>query len=306
MRNLILFCILLINVVACKSPKEQSIFLSEDYGQFPYAIFQPDYRYELAPRLQEISGLTYRSKTSLLCVNDEEGVVFDFNIKSGEISGVYSFAKAGDYEGIELVDSMLYVLRSNGNIYEIRHFNTASIITKLYKTKLNSKNDTEGLGYDKTTNSLLIACKGKPGKKKKYKGERAIYSFSLDSCKLSKEPTYLISQKQIRDILSLSDYKKLSNQILENVNPSKGDVTFQPSAVAIHPITQNLYVLASAGKLLVVLNPQGDILAVVKLKRSIFNQPEGICFAPDGTMFISNEGKKKSANILKFNYLSNL
>jgi sugar lactone lactonase YvrE len=38
------------------------------------------------------------------------------------------------------------------------------------------------------------------------------------------------------------------------------------------------------------------------LKNSIFRQPEGICFSPDGEiLFISNEGKNKKGNILVFN-----
>ncbi len=301
-KRVVLLCIILLIGVACNSSKEQFIYLSEDYGQFPYDILKPDYCYKLAPRLQEISGLTYRSSSSLLCVNDEEGVVFDFNIKSGEIAGVYSFAKAGDYEGIEWIDSILYVLRSNGDIYEVKDFKSPDIKVKLYKTKLKPSNDTEGLGYDKVNNSLLVACKGKPAKKKKYKGNRAIYRFSLDTYQLSEDPAYLISQKRIGEILSFSDYDKISSGILEKVNPEKGSATFQPSAVAIHPITGNLYVLASVGKMLLVLNPQGDILAIVKLKRTNFNQPEGICFAPDGTMFISNEGRVNEADILRFNY----
>ena len=124
----------------------------------------------------------------------------------------------------------------------------------------------------------------------------------MEKNELSKTPKYLVDLGQIRKILEFDAYSSFSVRLMENINPSEGDITFQPSAIAIHPISKNLYVVGSVGKILVVLSPKGDIQAIVKLKRKIFRQPEGICFAPDGTMFISNEGRGKKANILKYSY----
>ena len=41
---------------------------------------------------------------------------------------------------------------------------------------------------------------------------------------------------------------------------------------------------------------------MVKLKKKIHEQPEGIVFAQDGTLYISNEGKDGKAKIYKFAY----
>ncbi|MBK7408618.1 MAG: SdiA-regulated domain-containing protein [Saprospirales bacterium] len=81
-------------------------------------------------------------------------------------------------------------------------------------------------------------------------------------------------------------------------------MAFAPSALAIHPLTGHLYLLSSVGKLLVVLDREtGAIIYVQKLKKSVHPQPEGICFDPDGTMYISNEGKDGNGLIHKFAYL---
>ncbi len=288
-KELFIFFVL-IGLLACKSPQEQYLFFAEDYNDFHYNMEQPNEYYGLAPRLREISGLTYRSATSLLCINDEEGVVFDYDVSSGEIAALYSFGKAGDYEGVELVNGILYVLRSNGDIYEVKNFNTDSITTIRHRTQLSSVNNAEGLCYDKRSNALLIACKGKPLHKRK--GEKAVYAFSLDTYQLKEEPIYRINQYQIEQIIT----------DLSNRKGFEKEGRFCPSAIAIHPITQNIYVLASVGKKLLVLNSYGAILAIVKLNPSVFFQPEGICFSPDGTMFICNEEKVGRANILQFNY----
>jgi DNA-binding beta-propeller fold protein YncE len=73
--------------------------------------------------------------------------------------------------------------------------------------------------------------------------------------------------------------------------------------LAIHPFTRDIYVIASVGKLLVVLNPEGKIKHVIKLPVSVFKQPEGIAFDSAGNLFITNEGRNGKGNILKFLYL---
>jgi hypothetical protein len=39
-----------------------------------------------------------------------------------------------------------------------------------------------------------------------------------------------------------------------------------------------------------------------RLNPDLFNQPEGITFMKNGDLFISNEGKKKSPTLVRFNY----
>ena len=62
---------------------------------------------------------------------------------------------------------------------------------------MGADNDVEGLCYDPKNNSLLLACKGNPGKK--YKGNRAVYEFSLDRKKLNKKPKFLLPVKEIME-----------------------------------------------------------------------------------------------------------
>jgi uncharacterized protein YjiK len=284
-----------------KSVDSQLIYeVGTDY-QFPYDITNADKEYELKGELREISGLTYYNDHSVLCVNDEKGIIYKYNLKKEEITKKYKFARRGDYEGIEMFGKQVCVLRSDGTLFFIDKLEKeTSFVKKL--NLLHARNNTEGLGFDAKNNSLLIACKGAPGKGKSYKGQRAIYRYSLETNKLSETPDYLIDQEQIRTILRFNGYSKFSVKLLESINPSEGDATFQPSAVAVHPLSNNLYVLASVGKLLIVLSPEGEILALVKLQRKQFQQPEGICFSPDGTLFISNEGRGKAASIYKFKY----
>jgi uncharacterized protein YjiK len=75
---------------------------------------------------------------------------------------------------------------------------------------------------------------------------------------------------------------------------------FMPSAIAVHPLTNEVYLLANVGKLLMVLGPQGEIRHCVPLSPRVFRQPEGICFTNTGDLVISNEGQDGSGKILVF------
>lgn len=303
--NYLLFLLLIGSLESCQQKKSndlKTVYLLDQNYSFPYTINEPDKKYELKEKLREISGLAYFSTHSLFCINDEEGIIYKYNLEKEEISKQYKFDKSGDYEAIEMVDSLVYILRSDGHIFKVSKYKEKDHSSQKIGTFLNAGNDAEGLGYEKESNSLLVACKGNPGGRKAYYGKKAIYRYSLDKDKLEPVPAFLIDLEKIRNVLGVKGYGRMSVKLMEYINPSEGDVTFQPSAVAVHPFSKNIYVLGSVGKLLIVLNPKGEMLAILKLSRKNFRQPEGLCFAPDGTMFISNEGKGCKANILKFNY----
>ena len=271
--------------------------------QFRYDIKNPDRKVNLPSELVEISALAYNvADQTLLAVNDEKGRVYNLNAKDGSIIKKIKFAGAGDYEGVEMTGNTIYVLKANGRILPI---DTQSWKTgAAYKTPLTTSNDVEGLGYDPLQNALILACKGAGAlkKKSKLKNTKAFYAFDLAEKKLVEKPKFVITDKALEKFLdqkekALDGLSKKAKKKLENRITS-----FSPSAIAKHPKSGHYYILSSVGKLLVVCNEKGGILSVQFLDKKQFIQPEGICFSPDGTMYISNEGKSLVANFLVFSY----
>lgn len=300
------FCfvfILSISVLTiCAQEKHNGILFEIDNYQFPYNLQKSTSAYKLPDKLNEISGLCFYKKNELATVQDEKGNIYSFNLKTGKISEKIDFSSDGDYEGIEVVDKQTWVLKSNGNLFRVNYSKKEKKFkTQEYKTDLSVKNDAEGLAFDKKNNRLLIACKGYPYiDDKKGKSKKAIYSFNIDEKKLSKKPVITIDLDEIKDLKNYKIMAKLGVDFKPYINPSKGDVSFQPSGIAIHPQTKNIYVLGSVGKLLIVCNYNGEIISVVELNPTLFLQPEGICFDPAGALYISNEGRESVATILKF------
>jgi uncharacterized protein YjiK len=89
-------------------------------------------------------------------------------------------------------------------------------------------------------------------------------------------------------------------EVNKNTAYEEKRINFRPSGIAWHPIQDKYYVLAHVGKILLVVNKQGEIEASYPISPRLLGQPEGICFAPNGDMFISSEGEGDKGYILKF------
>ena len=288
---------------SCVQPKKEST--PKKYAKIdgvPYNIHDVDRTLVLARELVEISGLAYDiTKTSLLAVNDELGNIYELDKESGKILSKNKFADLGDYEGLEIIDGQVVVTRSNGKLYFYDQQSKDN--TKIVKTNLSTSNNIEGITFMPDNNFILLACKGLPrlpGKFTETKG-KAIYSLDLDTHLLSDEPYLYFKDKHLKKAVK-SIYANLDlteNQIekLENRVES-----FAPSGLAVHPISGELYILSAKRSLLLVVGKDKLIKHIHFLDEDAHVQPEGICFAPDGEMYISNESKKGYAKIHVYNY----
>ena len=288
--------------LASQETDKYKLYVHPDYD-FPYSVNNPDASWDLPDRLEEVSGLSWIEENLLACVQDEKGNIYLFNLQSGEVERKIDFEDDGDYEGIEIVGQDAWVMKSNGTLFEVADYlKEGTPYVKKYATELTGKNDAEGLGYDPVYNNLLIACKGHPFvDEKKGKEFKAIYNFNLDHKKLDLNPLFLIIMDSIKYYKNYNTMTQLGVELMAFINDSKGDVSFQPSGMAVHPESGYLYIIASVGNLLVVYSRESEMLAMFKLRNKYFPQPEGICFSPDGTLYISNEADDKdSATILKF------
>ena len=192
----------------------------------------------------------------------------------------------------------LFALRSDGQIREIQNYDTDDpddIDSDKIKTHLNSKCDAEGLAHDAARNRLLVVCKEHPGKG--LKRQRAIYALDLESLELSDHPVFTIPIKEVR----LPD-ESADDAIRDFVSPLIDLDRFKPSALAIHPVTNDVFVLSSVLKIIVVLGQDGDIRTILSLDEDLFEQPEGLAFLPNGDLFISSEGVHKKARLIRINY----
>jgi uncharacterized protein YjiK len=238
----------------------------------PYDFENPTEKYDLPDKLKEISGLSYYKKNQLVCVNDEQGKIFIYDIKEKKIIDKIPFGKDGDYEGVEVVGDEVFVLKSNG---KLKGFKMGVAFEREIDCSEPEVVEYEGLGYDAKSKYLLLVAKERA---KDVDDKKMIYAYDFDRKVLFKH--IAIPQDQVKDEANGKD--------------------FRPSGIAVHPKTGQTFIIASDGKKLLVLSEKGQKEALISLNPKTYRQPEGICFSPDGQLFISSEGKDGDGYILRF------
>ena len=230
-------------------------------------------QFKLPHHLREISGLAASDDGRIFCHDDEKGIIYQINPLNGKV--VKKFAVGNpipnrDFEGIAIVKDKFYLITSSGDLYEFHDAKNKQISKfKIYKTGLTVSYNIEGLCYDPLTNSMLLACKGYPGKK--YKGYRSVYSFDLKGKKLMPDPRFLLSLKEL--------------------DKRYGMKNFSPSAIEYNSKTGTFFILSSHVKALIEVSSDGKVIHGALLSGRNHKQPEGITFTSDIKMLISDEGR---------------
>ena len=244
-----------------------------------YDLAHPSKKWILPPELLEISGITRTDNNHLLAIEDLTPNLYLLNI-SGDSAFVenkipFKDSAAGkkfDVEDITVVNNTAYALWSHGTVFKITNWQGGPKVQEI-KTFLSKENNTEGICYDADDHVLLIACKNESDVADEKKSTRAIYAYDLAGDSLRTEPFMVIHK---------SDFKNVTDE----------KIKFYPSAIAIHPVTHDIYILSTKdSKCMGIFSHSGQLKSVQYIDKDIMPQPEGICFSPDGTLFISTEGK---------------
>jgi len=271
----------------------------QDESGTGYHLNAPDAILILPEILHEISGLTAIDSSTFACIQDENGILFFYDAVKNRIVKQYAFHGDGDYEGITQVDGTIYVLRSDGELFEISDYNSKDFHVSSYATGIPAMNN-EGLCYDRKNNRLLIACKSKTGRGREYKNSRAVYGFDLTSKTHSATPVFVLDFRDIEQF-AREHQRTLPLSHAKRSKPP-GKIQLKPSAIGIHPLTGKIFLLSADTRLLLVLNRNGGIEQLEPLNPVLFNKAEGITFFNNGDMLISNEGQEKRPTVLRFHY----
>jgi len=239
--------------------------------------------------LEEISGLSWNNSQRLACIQDEAGVLFLYDLKEEEISHRLKFNHRADYEGVEIINGEAWVVESDGDLYNFKLSENDEVKSVKYETPLGDDNNVEGLGYDPKNGILLLACKGDGDlKKNKVKG-KAVYGWDIKNETFLNDHVLSIDEDQIDEFLDTHD-------------KDDEDIDFEPSGIALHPLEDRYYIITYSGLALLIVDRSMKIEEYIRLDPKIFRQPEGICFSPEGKMYIASEGRGGVGYILSFNY----
>lgn len=308
LRKIYLFIIiaLLLICAGCKerlSPEEveaRRVYseLMNSY-RFPYQLFRPDSIYELPEPLREISGLGITSTGEVGCIQDERGLIFIYDTEMREVNRRIGFAKDADYEGVTFVGADAFVLRNNGNIYRVATFDTGKPDKEKYKSLLNRKNNTKGIAYEPGKDRVLVVCQDGYRTGGEFIERMAVFAYDIDSNTVADSVAYHLTLDQVKLYAKLAapeSYKEVFPMFFGN----KRTFAAYPSAIAVHPKTGNIYIASGVAHLLFILNPEGKLVHIERLREDTYMQIEGMAFRENGTLLLASEGKEQPGMLYEF------
>ncbi|RYY95882.1 MAG: hypothetical protein EOO11_14865 [Chitinophagaceae bacterium] len=239
-------------------------------------------RWEMPGELKEVSANVWAGNGLMGLVEDNHGIIYLYNLASRSVERRIEFSANGDYEGLTLVGSTWYVLRSDGTVFEVTERGNDKPEVKSYKGPFGDAPDCESLTYDAANKRLLVGVKERDPNDPVRKG---VYTFNLSNKTFGAAAYYIAAGAEGTEIADKGKKKKRGTDL-------------RPSDIALAP-NGGLYVLNGPEAELLLTDESGNVERVIALDKSIFPQPEGICFSPSGDLYISSEaGRKKGVGML--------
>lgn len=244
---------------------------------------EPLARWVLPLGLSEISGIALTPDGRLLAHNDEAGRVFEIDYRRGMVVKQFMLGKQTiheDFEGITIVGERIFMLASNGTVYEFREGKDGDRVDyAVHDIRLGRECEFEGVAFDSAANSLVMACKNVGTKS--LKEFVVLYRWNIDDSTASE-----VSQIKVP---------------LSEVIGSNGWKGFSPSDLAVDPRTGDYVIIAAQEKGLLSLTPGG----VVLFSRPLPNRhpmAEGVAITKDSILIISDEATRISAAITLYRW----
>ena len=237
----------------------------------------PIARWMMPDILNELSGLGLTEDGRLLTHDDERGIIYEIDYREGIVLKQFLVGNHmlhEDFEGIAVAQGRLYLLSSNGELYEMREGDDGQHVPfTIRDTRLGRECEMEGLAYAPAIESLLLACKNTRGKKL----DEAVVIYRW---RLGAGVSHRLSRMRIP---------------LDRFTGEDRDA-FHPSGIEVDPSTGNYVIVDGVDELLAVVTPQGQVLRVRKLPRE-HRQTEGIAITGDGLLILSDEATKTPAMV---------
>ncbi len=248
----------------------------------------PGTTFRLPTGLKEISGLETSANNTVFCHGDEYAIVYEVDIRTGSPLRVFAMGDPtvkADFEGIALLGERIYLVTSQGRIYEatIGDHKTRARFNS-FDTGIGDYCEVEGLspantGSADTSDELLILCKTPHDKN--LTDHILIFRWNPNDRIVASNPAVSVP---IDNISELSDFDSI-----------------HPSGIAVDRRTGHILIVAARERLVIELLTTGEIIAVKTLPAGVHAQSEGITVLENGSLVIADESGRNPAQISVYN-----
>jgi len=234
--------------------------------------------------LKEISGLALTPDGNVLAHDDEIGRFYVIDPRGGLIVKRFNLGESpphGDFESITVAGNDIYLLASNGKLYEFQEgADGENVPYSIRDTGLGKQCEFESMVYEADSDWLVMPCKNV--KDKSLKGQIVVYRWKRQGPDSSRVSMFTIPEAQA---IGSNPWKSL-----------------KPSDVTIDPANGNYVMITShPDKAIIEVTPGGKLVRSQPLPEG-HNQPEGVAITRDSILMISDEATTKPADITLYRW----
>lgn len=243
-------------------------------------------QWKLPKRLQEVSGLALAPDGRLFAVDDEQAVIYQIDYTNGRLLKAFAVGEPvlrGDFEGIAYLNAHLFLITSQGMLLQVDEGEDGDRVAhRKIDTGLGEQCEIEGLAQDIQNARLLIVCKKL--RKKALIETLAIFAWHPGSAGVD-----------IDDRIDIP---------LDKVLKSTRTDDFNPSGIAVDPVSGSILIVAARQRAVVELDQNGRFVSAIMLSPAKWHrQAEGIEISASGQLIISDEGGRSKARLTVYETL---
>jgi len=288
-------CVAIVLVgTACRSghgettARADSIELARREAHLAAAMARPDSgatrgaavaRWVLGADLAEISGLALTPDGRLFTHGDEQGRVFELDYRRGVVVKRFTLGAPpvkADFEAIAVAGDAMYLLTSKGKLYQFQEGANGELVEySLHDTRLRHECEFEGVAFDSTINSLLLACKNVLTKGA-LRDSLVVYRWRLGTGSGPRASRLTVPLAQV---------------IGTNRWPG-----LHPSDITVDPVSGNYVLVAAEERALIEITPSGQMVFARPLPSGLAHA-EGVAVTRDSLLIVSTEAGRHSAAI---------
>ncbi|MEN9700147.1 MAG: hypothetical protein RLZZ301_1345 [Bacteroidota bacterium] len=265
--------------------QKANLFEKED-GYFD--VSHPEHQQYLPMGLQPFSHLSVLDSASFIGIISDSSALVRYNPATQEFSSFANWGQEALLTQLAYFDSTLVLLDDQNQVHLwSAPFDTMSLKTYALDNELLAG---AAMCLHNETKRLFLLQQSHSDEDAFVHG--TIYTFNLRQKQVSELPLFQFSTESIAEFVA---EQQLSNT---------AEFEFEPIALAVHPKTNEIYMLSSKGQSIAVFSQSGQLVNFTQLDTRVLSNPCALAFRPNGNLLISNgDALRPSVIELKWNKL---
>jgi hypothetical protein len=233
--------------------------------------------------IQPFSDVTLFDSTHLIGLDEKNGSLFMYDMVANSVSPFLSWDLGAKICNISTMDSTLLLVDDAKHIHFLYSpYDEASLKTLNLD---NEQFEATSVCIHQESHRLFLMTSNE--ERTEGYSSSSVYAYNLNQQKLNAQPLFSISGEDI-EAFAIQNKLIAPHSDLSIIDDTLESMNFTPSAIAVHPKTNEIYVLSRGDHSLVVFNQFGEIVNFTSLDKTTFSNPSAMTFKKNGDLVITD------------------